>query len=88
MTRQAKALRKLLLSLGMIDPSETIVIRRTYAGHHQRSASAWSWELEDENGYEFSIGSKFPVREILAAKKVSWRNDEFGQIHLYVEAEE
>lgn len=58
--------------LDWIDPARAR-IRRTYAGHHQRSEGAWSWELLDENGGFFKgqgIGSQWPATVVAKAERL------------------
>lgn len=49
-------------------------VRRVYAGHHQRSAGAWSWQLyatpdAQARGIRhwFNVGSQFTVKDLLKA---------------------
>jgi len=45
------------------------IFRRTYAGHHQRSAGAWLWYIWTPDGQEF--GSCESVKECLEANTLS-----------------
>jgi hypothetical protein len=65
MTRTARGLIDLLKKLGWEDLPKEAKVERVRAGHHQRSAGAWSWVLLDDEGYEL-IGSCWPAKEILA----------------------
>ena len=40
-------------------------LRRTYAGHWQRSAGAWSWYLVDADGRDLNLGSQDSVSACL-----------------------
>lgn len=51
--------------------------RRTYAGHWQRSAGAWLWELSWFGGP--SLGSANTVKECLKAKRLTF--DSNGEIY-------
>ena len=41
-----------------------VQIERVYAGHHQRSDGAWSWELWSPSVSMHSYGSQYPATEI------------------------
>lgn len=69
--------RKLVIRLKaagvpLIKPDDAYRIRRTRAGRHQRSSGAWSWCLERNSltdyHMELSIGSQWPVKELLRGK--------------------
>lgn len=47
-------------------PPETLHIARTYAGRHQRSEGAWSWELEGLHRAVPFIGSQWPAATVAA----------------------
>ena len=45
---------------------EASPVRREYAGHHQRSAGAWSWSVRIG---VHDIGSQWPLAEVLKAHR-------------------
>jgi hypothetical protein len=61
----SKRIATRLGEMGVLDleqyPADTVTIERTYAGHWQRSAGAWSWMLLDQNGRDLFIGSHHPA---------------------------
>lgn len=62
--------------------AENVRIQRTYAGHHQRSAGAWTWALgvvHPTFGVP-SIGSQYPAREV--ARGFTIYRDYYGDVHL------
>ncbi len=58
LTRSARVIQCVLRRLG--EEHAFLRICRVRAGHHQRSAGAWSWFAEDETGHEV-VGSQWPV---------------------------
>ena len=74
-----------------LDPGEW-TIRRTYAGRHQRSRGAWSWQLWPATGVpasSVSIGSIWPAtlcaKEATELYKHPYTGDLFLEVppHLY-----
>lgn len=63
---------KILIADGYLSGNpEDFCIRRTYAGHHQKSAGAWTWEMElidqtkrDDIRHQMLMGSQYPAREL------------------------
>jgi hypothetical protein len=66
MTRTAKAIRQVLIDLGVSNVPAEIKIQRHYPGHWQRSAGAWSWSAESLDGQEIA-GSSDPCRLVIKA---------------------
>jgi len=60
------------------------VIYRTYAGRWQRSRGAWSWWMELKDS-PIMVGSAFPARDILKAKKLSISDTDN---EIFIEAED
>lgn len=58
-----------LRSLGVKLSSEA-VIRRVYAGRHQRAAGAWSWFVYDPERPALQLGSQFSCTELLRCPSV------------------
>lgn len=40
-------------------------VRRAYVGRHQRACGAWSWFVFSRLDPSFSLGSQYPIRELL-----------------------
>src|SRR5437762_345921 len=59
LTRSAKIIQRVLHRL-LDEEYAFLRIHRVRAGHHQRSAGAWSWYAVDATGDEV-IGSQWPV---------------------------
>lgn len=69
MTRSARQVVRLMSDAGV--PSDgDLVIERTHAGRHQRSAGAWSWYAVDTHG-SVVVASQWPIGELVAAGKVT-----------------
>lgn len=64
-----------------IPPGSTV--RRTRAGHVQRSAGAWSWFIEGPDGRELGIGSQYAVATLLKSKLVATRD--FGSPDTHID---
>jgi len=48
-----------------LDIPEDWYIERTYAGHHQKSAGAWSSSIRSPTRYTFEIGLYVPILDLL-----------------------
>ena len=69
MTRTERAIKKVLIDVGVIEASSPdIKVCRTRAGHWQRADGAWSWwvALAENPGMEIA-GSPFTCQEIIKA---------------------
>ena len=65
MTRTARKLREILVSLGLNVPS-SIKIQRTYAGTHQRNNGAPVWTaLCEETGRTLGIVSNYQATDLI-----------------------
>lgn len=69
MTRNARLIAAKARAIG-IEVPELIRIERTYAGHWQMSAGAWSWyAIDPSTGHEV-MGSSHTIKELLAADAI------------------
>jgi hypothetical protein len=76
-----------IIDLEMLDGKATdFYIRRTHAGHWQRSEGAWSWTLDlidTENrshpSYGLSVGSPWPASHLRKSGLDAWFN-KYGQL--------
>jgi hypothetical protein len=60
-------------------PPAGLEIRRTRAGHHQRSNGAWSWYLYAPDQYLEDLGSQWPARELWARRgEIEVRQSAYG----------
>ena len=60
-------------------------IRRTYAGHEQKSRGAWTWYLTgpDNDGYRECLGSQYPVTTLIHyAKLTVYVQERTGDTHI------
>ena len=84
--RMLKRLRELLEPEGITLPEGT-VLRRSYAGHWQRSEGAWSWFAFHPKGAplitgsERDIGSNYPMGVVLRCDAVRVGRTQFA-LHL------
>ena len=89
MTKSAKALRSMVMELGVGGVPDEIVIKRTYAGRrHQRSAGVWMWWARDGNKDHTSIwevGSQWPVAILIKAYRADSTNVVYRDIIVGVE---
>lgn len=69
MTSTAKQVVRMLAAAGVTDVGE-VTIERTHAGHHQRSAGAWSWYAVDAGGAVVAA-SQWPIGQLVRAKGVT-----------------
>lgn len=69
MTKAATQVKRMLTSHGIAVPGD-ITIVRTRAGHHQRSAGAWSWYAMDSRCVVVA-GSQWSVGKLVRAAKIS-----------------
>lgn len=67
-----------------------VTIKRTYAGHYQKSAGAWLWFFYNKDYPQLSnIGSQWTATECMKAKELEYYNDDrFGDIHISPSTEE
>jgi|SaaInlStandDraft_6_1057023.scaffolds.fasta_scaffold47420_3 hypothetical protein len=96
-TRTAKAIVAVCIDLGIKFPDGHYKIRRTRAGHHQRSGGTWSWSLEGPYHHDGSyhgsimpIGSQSPATEVIRAHKqgrVCLYKEHFSDTELIIEPE-
>lgn len=66
-----------LRSIGIEVPEDAIV-RRTYAGHWQRSEGAWSSYLQSKSNIMFEVGWYEPMRVLLRCPTLSATDDISG----------
>lgn len=91
MSRNVDTLVRALLQWGVItDPDRSYSVARTYAGCHQRSDGAWSFELL-EDGKFTGIGSGSTLSECAKAARDGrisvYENDFTSAVSLLVERE-
>lgn len=54
-----------------------MTLHRTYAGHWQRAAGAWSWWGADQLGREI-IASQYRITDLLKAEAIEVGDDHYG----------
>lgn len=69
MTRSAREVVRLMRDAG-VPVDGDLVIERTHAGRHQRSAGAWSWYAVDTHG-SVVVASQWPIGELVKAGTVT-----------------
>lgn len=88
MTRTELGLRDLCARLELCSADAIVRLQRTYAGRHQRSAGAWSWELQQLHVtpgtgiWTHLCGSQWPASSILRSSVVVVVSDH-GDRHLF-----
>lgn len=65
--------------------SRSNYIRRTYAGHEQKSVGAWTWYLTgpEADGYRGRLGSQYTVTELVHYAKLTLYQDRVHDIHIF-----
>jgi hypothetical protein len=64
------------------DAPEPLVFDRIYAGYWQRASGAWSWAVTSPTWASWSVGSQWPVKDVLRWTRWDVTVHDWGEISI------